>query len=936
MRRSRRNKPLRWLRKHYGKILGIAAGAAVLLGGAYVATRKTPEDHLRAGIALQAKGDIAGATIELKNALQMAPDNARARFLLGEIHMASGNYPNAEKELAKAREMGLAEPRLVPLLAHALMLTNQPRRVLDEIKPGSGGSAEADAAILALRARAHLLLGGQAAAEESLSQAEALSPGHPESHATRAYMAHQQGRLDAALAQADLALAKAKDRADLWVVKANLLQALKRNTEALAAFEQALALMPGNVPAHLAVAQLRLQDGDLAKTEAALKALRKYAPDNLVGRYLEALVDVRRGRLAEADGKLQDVVRSAPSFPQGHLLAAMVNLSLGKREEARARLNKLLELDPQHALARKLLASTLTDLGDLTQAKEVLASFAKSGNDPTLNLLHGEIALRQRHFAEARKYLESVPEGEQRDAKYYASLAASRSGSGDEAGAVEALAMAADLDTSSNRPEMLLVMAHLRAKRFDAAQEVVDKLARERPEDPLIHNLRGGIHLAREDRQQARASFASALKMDPGYFPAAYSLARLDLQEKNEGAARARFEQLLKHAPKESRAWLALANMDALKKNEAGYLRNLENAVAADGKSAQARQLLARYWLARNNPAKAQAEARAGLEATGQAGFHEIIGQALNMQGDHVNALAAYKQWAQRNPASPLAQLRLAQGHLAVKDREAALKALDRALALRPDFTEAAISKALLLAQMGQGEEALKLARSLQARLPKAGAGYVTEAEIHYIRKHYPEAGKLFAKAAQVTGQGALLGRAYQAYSQAGQAAEGEAQYAQWLKSHPGDARVRHMLAATLLAGKRLTEAAEHYRVLIQAQPRDLMALNNLAWILGELKDPTALATAERAYKLNPDNPATLDTLGWILVNGGQAKRGVDLLAKAVAKAPGAMEIHWHLAAGLARAGDRTRARQELEKLLEKGKTFPQEAEARKLLDSLR
>ncbi len=50
------------------------------------------------------------------------------------------------------------------------------------------------------------------------------------------------------------------------------------------------------------------------------------------------------------------------------------------------------------------------------------------------------------------------------------------------------------------------------------------------------------------------------------------------------------------------------------------------------------------------------------------------------------------------------------------------------------------------------------------------------------------------------------------------------------------------------------------------------------------------METAERAYKLEPDNAAVADTLGWMLVEQGNTKRGVELLQKAVAAAPKAPE----------------------------------------------
>ena len=108
-----------------------------------------------------------------------------------------------------------------------------------------------------------------------------------------------------------------------------------------------------------------------------------------------------------------------------------------------------------------------------------------------------------------------------------------------------------------------------------------------------------------------------------------------------------------------------------------------------------------------------------------------------------------------------------------------------------------------------------------------------------------------------------------------------------------------------------------------------------MAWLLGELHDRDAVSVAEQAYKLNPENPATLDTVGWILVNAAQIKRGTEMLNAAHSKAPSVAEIHWHLAAALARAGNRARAKQELEKLLYSGLPFAETAKAKDLLESL-
>jgi tetratricopeptide (TPR) repeat protein len=180
------------------------------------------------------------------------------------------------------------------------------------------------------------------------------------------------------------------------------------------------------------------------------------------------------------------------------------------------------------------------------------------------------------------------------------------------------------------------------------------------------------------------------------------------------------------------------------------------------------------------------------------------------------------------------------------------------------------------------------------------------------------------------------LVRAYLAYAAAGQPAEGEKLLEQWLKTKPNDGVVRHQLAQAQLNSKRLKESAENYRILARANPRDLTAYNNLAWILGELKDPGAIAAAEQALKLAPNQAAIQDTYGWLLANTGQAEKGLPYLREALKTQPDAAEIRWHLAATLAKTGDKRGALAELDRLLSSRVAFPQEAEARALLQQLR
>jgi putative PEP-CTERM system TPR-repeat lipoprotein len=201
--------------------------------------------------------------------------------------------------------------------------------------------------------------------------------------------------------------------------------------------------------------------------------------------------------------------------------------------------------------------------------------------------------------------------------------------------------------------------------------------------------------------------------------------------------------------------------------------------------------------------------------------------------------------------------------------------------------------------------------------------------------KKFPQAAKAYETAWGIGKSGLLAIKLHAAYAQAGKPEEAEARLAQWLKQSPDDARVRLYAADVGLKSGKYKTSIEQYEWLLQKQPDNMLVLNNLAWAYQQVKDPRALEMAERAYKLKPDNAAVADTLGWMLVEQGNAARGVELLQKAVEAAPKAPEIRFHLAQALFKAGDKVKARDELERLLSGEAKFARQEEALALLKEL-
>jgi len=162
--------------------------------------------------------------------------------------------------------------------------------------------------------------------------------------------------------------------------------------------------------------------------------------------------------------------------------------------------------------------------------------------------------------------------------------------------------------------------------------------------------------------------------------------------------------------------------------------------------------------------------------------------------------------------------------------------------------------------------------------------------------------------------------------------AEADALAKKWIADHPKDLAFRNYLGEQALRTGDHKAAAAHYQAIVEQQPDNALALNNLAWTLGKLGDPKALGYAERAFKVAPESGSVLDTLGVLLVAKGDTAKGLEYIAKAVQLAPDRHEIRLNYAKALLKAGRKDDARKELTQLQGVTQEFPGKSEVADLL----
>ena len=147
-----------------------------------------------------------------------------------------------------------------------------------------------------------------------------------------------------------------------------------------------------------------------------------------------------------------------------------------------------------------------------------------------------------------------------------------------------------------------------------------------------------------------------------------------------------------------------------------------------------------------------------------------------------------------------------------------------------------------------------------------------------------------------------------------------------------------HLVVALALADVHAdlghTEPATRwYRRVLELDPDNLFALNDLAVLLTESAPATAVVLAARAYTLAPDHPQVMDTYGAALLAAGDAAQARKLLREAYGYRSRDSGIGLNLARALAADGDPDAARRVLRPLIDD--EFARKAEARALLQRL-
>ena len=694
-----------------------------------------------------------------------------------------------------------------------------------------------------------------------------------------------------------LARTPSRDKKQLSIIQFHIgecLSALDRPNEAFSAYLRAVELDDRNTKAHLRLGELYLQAGEMERSsEHALAVIRSSgaSPDAL------GLV----GAAAAANGNTQlavDAFTRALQMDPGRtkiaIALAEVHESEGRSSEAREVLIKSAEAQPGSSVPWLTLGRIEEQEGKIHAAEGAYRKAVSVEDTPETNLRLAQFLERTARVEEARQVLKKVDDmrpyfaAAQGDFNfqiestvvasrhYRAALESGAPNPGSPEAAqsrsqLVARLVEADLANASTDAAMT------RSSAIRSAQQHLDRYRRE-IDAATGHLLAAEIALANDDLVQASLSATSALELAPDSAATHYISGIVRYRSSDPAGARAAWDKALQVQPSYVPARLALAEQALRERAYTQAQDYVVPVVRQEPANVRALVLFARVLIAtKSYDSAAIITQRVKALAPTAAWANILNGESALAQRKYGSALLEYQQAILLDTQSRDAMDGLIKVYGTGRVDRSMLTRMERIAAAEPVSPTLMEITGRVLARIGHFEDAQRCLKAALQMDPdrRSAAEWLARIQAH---------------------RGDLHG--------ATEAATGVSELSPMLNGVGAEQR------------QDVDSAIRNYEAAVRSGDTTGVAANNLAWIYAQQRTnlDRALMLATRARELQPDNPAVLDTLGFVLLVRREYSRAISALEQAQQLAsqrgdPSVLaEVKHHLVEAYLRAGQTERA----------------------------
>jgi putative PEP-CTERM system TPR-repeat lipoprotein len=720
-----------------------------------------------------------------------------------------------------------------------------------------------------------------------------------------------------------------------FLATGNQLLKTKDYQRAVLQFKNAVQLGPKDADAHYGLAQSYLALGGFQQAAAELYKATELDPKNakaqlslaelLAGSSNKDLIEDAYKRAAAVSG-------AAPDNADALTTLALTELRLGQPENAERDTLKALEKAPANLKSSMLLVAIKLGQKDLAGAEQTLkqaVAEAPKSAEPLLALARFYRGLRR--FPEAEARFQEAVQIDPRNGQALVDLAALEMATGKKQLAEDSYGKAAALPGRQFKAvHALFLMAD---KRLDAAIAELKQLYGKDPNDRDLRNLLVRAYLTTKKTQDATNLLTAVLAKNSKDVDALMQRAAIRINERQFDDAQKDLLPVLSLKPDLGEAHYMLAKVRRAQGNASGYRAELEEAVRRDPRLLAARLEMVSLLVASGTP-------QAAMELIDQTPPDQRRNLPVLIQRTGVLLANGRLDEAEKDIAAGLKMGRnpelLVQDAIAKlqrKDTAAARKSLEEALAQNPENMRALEILVSTYSAQKQMDAAIAKVQEYLAKRPQSAVLPQFLGQL-YMASGQPDRARaafLAAKSANPKATGVDLRLAELDLAQ-NRLVEAKATLTPMLTAEGGNSAALLLLAQVEQRSGNAAAAIDNYRKVLANDSKNVMALNDLAYVLSnEMKWDEAMGYAQQAKELAPGDMTVEDTLGWIYYRKGLYSSAVPHLEAAVAKAPSAVR-KYHLAMAYLKAGDRQRGATVLEQAVKMDPKLPEAQEARQVL----
>lgn len=894
----------------------------------------TTDDYVANAKQYLHDGKASAAVIELKNALRKDAAHAEARWLLGKTYYEQGDMAGADKELRRARQLGISEDQVVPLLAQAFLALAK-HDELQALSVEQLPSSDAKGVVLAAQGLSQLAKGQREASAERIAKALDEAAGVAYVQMAKAYLLSTEGDVSAVRQQLGRVFKIDPDYAPALSLLGDLDSRERKLDAADEAYGRAINARADSFDDRVkrVLVNIELQKYDVAQEEVTRLLAR--AAKHPGANYAQGLIYFHGKKLPEAQTSFEQALSAKARYPQVLYYLGAAHLLQGNRQQAEAYASEFYNLAPGNVAARKLLGVIKLGGEDYARVEELVRPViaAMPEDVDAMNLLAATL-LRQGKTDEGIDLLTQVVELQPDSPVAQMRLGAGLLAGGEQSG-VEYVESALSLNPDYEQADILLVLNFLRQNDIDRALQSALAYRDRKPDVATPYNLLGRVYLAAKKDKEARESFEKARDIAPGDPFACQSLAQLALRESKYDVADGYYQEVLKHHQDNLPALLKLSALEEARGDSAAMVAYLERAMGAHPGASQPRLILGRYYLATGRAEKVPV-LLSGLsdEDKQSPGALLVAGMSQLVEQDYRAAMASFEKLVVMRPEAANVHYLLAQSYDgAGAGKEARIEAeLRKAIELVPAYIEPHLALARLLLKQGRTEafdEQLARVDALAPENPGVWQLQIAQAQSKGDQKAVMA---IHEKAYEtLPGTSTMLGLARQKLAM-GDSDGAVSLQKEWLRKNPEDAAVYMALADLYVNANKAELAVDQYTNALKYEPKNLVALNNLAWFLRDTEPRQAVRYGLRAAEIDGESPEVQDTLAVALLANGQFTEAREAIAKALAKRPDNASMRYHRALIHAALGQQSSAISELRTLLRGDDHFQERREAEALL----